>query len=195
MKRRKAIKNIVFYSIGTSLLLSCDNPFSAVYDLQLDKLVFEKEHLKLIDDFSRVILPIQNIEELNAHTTLPFVMQSVNDLYNIEKRALFTKGYTTFDSYFERNFSKSWKDANQDEKMTIVNQLNTMKAKPWKEVQATKDVIKYFFDVLKKENLQYLRTCEYIQRNIRLYEMAPDRYNGSFLVSELKAKHKSSYGE
>ena len=46
--------------------------------------------------------------------------------------------------------------------------------------------IQGFYDIVKSESIKYLKTSEYYQRKVNYYEMAPGRFKGDILISELR---------
>jgi len=97
MKRRKAIRNIVLFSLGTGMIYSCKDKYEAIKQLNLKHLQAESSHLDILDDLSKLIVPIKDIPELAEHTALPFIMNMVDNVYNPKDRKLFVDGYKSFD--------------------------------------------------------------------------------------------------
>jgi hypothetical protein len=186
MNRRDVSKTLFLFTLGSGLLISCSDPFKAVKNLGLTQINFKNNDLRLVDEISRIILPIQNIEVLKDHTLLPFVMKSINDLYNEKKRELIQTVYTNWDEYFTQLTDRTWIKASEKEKFEFIESIKHFENKSIEEVQSTKDKLAYFFNAIKSENELYLSTCEFILRNKRAYEMAPGRYNGSYPLSKLQ---------
>lgn len=185
MKRRKVIKGIFLFSLGTPFIFSCTDPFQAVKSLKLDKLIFNNEHLSCIDKMSKAILPIHHISALSDHTTLPFVMKMVNDLYSPEDQKIFEEVYTNSAEYFKEILPDDWSDINTEipnESLLLLNQKAREKISD-KNSRSYK--LARFYNILKKENLQYLRTSQFIQENYRYHDLVPGRYDGNFPISEL----------
>ena len=194
MKRRNVVKGIFLFSLGTPLLFSCSDPFKAVKSLGLDKLNFNNDQLSFIDKMSTTILPIQKIEALAQHTTLPFIMKTINDLYAKKDRDLMEDIYTNASSYMQEvlKFDTTNEDPLTWENMIV--QLNEMSKEMPSEENSTPYKLFKFYNILKSENLQYLRTSQYIQENYRYYELVPGRYDGNFPIAELP-KIKETHGE
>lgn len=185
MRRREAIRNVVVFSLGTSFLYSCTDPFTAIRELQLMNLSFSDTDLNVLDKLSKVILPIQQIPELATHTALPFILKQVNDLQPEKERQLFQRGYELFPSYFEAKTGMKFKEADDttiQEFLSILNKLEIDR----QDSNSPSSEIYTLYQNIKNENLLYLRTSEYFQRENRFYEMAPGRFDGNLPISELK---------
>ena len=188
MKRRIAVKNIFYFTLGAGVLYSCTDPYKAVKDLGLTKFKFTNDNLSIIDELSRIILPIQNIEAMKEHTTLPFIMNIVHDLYNFKKRSIFESAYSKFTEFFQTKNSLSWAKATDIDKSNFVESIIIQDPIAFEKIQTDDQEVKYFLDILKKENLQYLRTSEYILRDVHFYEMAPGRFDGSYPILNMISK-------
>ena len=185
MKRRNAVKGIFLFTLGTPLLFSCSDPYSAVNSLGLQNLQFVNNDLRIIERISRLIVPINNIPQLAEHTTLPFLMKVVNDVYKAEDRMIFEEAYKNFPAYFNKLTNSEIAQCDDATLEAILRKLNSREGKQAEKISTMDDKIKRFYDILKSENLQYLRTSKHIMEQYRYYEMAPGRYNGDFPISEL----------
>ncbi|MDA9773673.1 hypothetical protein N9B82_01840 [Saprospiraceae bacterium] len=185
MKRRNAVKGIFLFTLGTPLLFSCSDPYSAVNSLGLQNLQFENNDLKIIERISRLIVPINNIPQLAEHTTLPFLMKVVNDVYKAKDKMIFEEAYKNFPAYFNKLTNSELANIDDRSLETMLKKLNSSDRKPADKISTMEDKIIRFYDILKSENLQYLRTSKHIMEQYRYYEMAPGRYNGNFPISEL----------
>ena len=179
MKRRKAIRNIVLFSLGTGIIYSCKDKYEAIKQLNLKYLLAEPSQLDIIDDLSRLIVPLQNIPELVEHTALPFIMNMMDDISKPKYRQLFIDGYQSFDTEILALKGKKYMDLLLEEKQILLSELNekTIKASP---------ALYALYDTVKGKSIQYLTSSEYFQRKINYYEMAPGRFKGDVLLSELQ---------
>ena len=98
MKRRKAIRNLVLFSLGVGVIYSCKDKYEAIQQLNLKYLKADPNQLDLLDDLSKLIVPLQQIPDLINHTALPFIMNTVDKLYDAKDRQLFVDGYSNFDA-------------------------------------------------------------------------------------------------
>lgn len=182
MKRRKAIRNIVLFSLGTSIIYSCKDKYEAIRKLNLKHLIVENSHLDTLDDLSRFIVPLQNIPELAQHTALPFILNMIDNVFDEKERLIFVKGYQNFDDEVLRITGKKYHDLDLSEKQNFLEAMNeeTLEAPP--ELYAV-------FNAVKAKSIQYLTTSEYYQRKINYYQMAPGKFRGDVLLEELQNKN------
>lgn len=179
MKRRTAIRNIIFFSLGTGIIYSCKDKYEAIKMLDLKYLHLETNHLDLLDELSNLIVPLQGIPELENHTALPFIINSVDKLYDADDRQLFVDGYTSWDAEIAMLKGKKFSKMELEEKQDLIEELNEEK------VVASPALYKVF-NILKSSGIRYLSNTEYYQRSVNYYEMAPGRFRGDVLLSELK---------
>lgn len=65
--------------------------------LNLKHLITNNSQLELLDDLSRLLVPLQSIPDLAEHTALPFILNMVDKVYESEDREIFAQGYAGFD--------------------------------------------------------------------------------------------------
>ena len=179
MKRRKAIRNLVLFSLVAGVIYSCKDKYEAIKLLNLKYLKAEPNQLDILDDLSRLIVPLQSIPELIDHTALPFIMNNVDKVFEPEDRQLFIDGYTSFDTEIATLKGKKYSEMEDEEKQLLLAELNE------EELVAT-PALYAVFNTIKSKSIQYLTTSEYYERKINYYEMAPGKFHGEVLVSELK---------
>ncbi len=179
MKRRKALRNLVLFSLGAGLIYSCKDKYEAIKQLKLKNLQVEPYHLDLLDDLSKVILPLHQIPELKDHIALPFILNMVDKVYDSKDRQMFIDGYMTFDSEVMLLQGKKYSEMEIADKQLLITKLNEEKLVASLELYAV-------FNTVKAKSIQYLTNTEYYQRKINNYEMAPGRFRGDVLLTELK---------
>ena len=179
MKRRKVIRNLVLFSLGAGVIYSCKDKYEAIKQLNLKYVQTESNQLDIMDDLSKLIVPLQQIPELIDHTALPFILNSVDKLYDSEDRQLFIEGYKTFDTEIATLKGKPYSEMEEVEKQPLLAEINEEKLIASPELYAV-------FKTIKNKSIQYLTTSEYYQRKVNYYEMTPSRFHGDVLVTELK---------
>lgn len=179
MKRRDAVKGIILFSLGTGIIYSCTDKYKAIRDLSLKYFNPVDSELDLIETLSKAIVPLDMIPELADHTPLPLMFTMLDDVYQKEKKDVFLAGYQNFNKTLEAAGKKKFGKMNKEEQTALLSSLNNREEGIDKTMQS-------FFDIVKRESLRYLKTSEYYQRKINYYEMAPGRFNGDVLISELK---------
>jgi len=179
MKRRDAVKGIILFSLGTGILYSCADKYKAIKDLNLNHFEPKDSELDLIEQLSNMIVPFQSIPELANHTALPLMFIMLDDVYKPEERVFFTDAYQSFDEIVEASEQKNFSQMNQDEQNSFLSRLNVHE-------EGIDQRLIGFYDIIKNESLRYLKTSEYYQRKVNYYEMAPGRFKGDVLISELR---------
>lgn len=179
MKRRDAVKGIILFSLGTGIIYSCADKYKAIRELELDHLTPKDSELDLVDVLSQAIVPFHSIPELANHTALPLMFTMVDDVYEDGDRNDFQSGYQNFDLVAEAMAGKKFTQMKTEEQDSLIARFNSKE----EGIDAT---AQRFYDMVKKESLRYLRTSEYYQRKVNYYEMAPGRFKGNVLISELK---------
>ncbi|MDF1699384.1 MAG: gluconate 2-dehydrogenase subunit 3 family protein [Saprospiraceae bacterium] len=179
MKRRNAVKSILLFSLGTGIIFSCTDKYKAVRDLTLDHFKPTNSELDIIEQLSNMIVPLKTIPELENHTPLPFIFTMLDDIYAPQDRIAFMDGYQNFNEWVAATHQKTFTQMDEKERLDFVSSLNSRQDGIDKRMQN-------FFDIVKKESIKYLKTSEYYQRKVHYYEMAPGRFKGDVLLSELK---------
>ena len=103
----------------------------------------------------------------------------LDDVYKPEDRTTFLEGYQYFDEWVKNLEGTMFSKMNNEQQNTLLNRLNDKEEGIDQKLQA-------FYDIVKNESIRYLRTSEYYQRKVNYYEMAPGRFKGDVLLSELK---------
>ena len=183
MKRRNALKGIVLFSLGSSMIYSCTDPFQAVKDLNLDFVKPENPQMEIIDSISKLAVPFQKIPALAEHTALPFILKMVDDIYEPKNRDEFIAGYQSFDTDVKTLTQKSFGKLEGAEQIALLKRLNNKEEGLPKGMQNV-------YDVIKSESLSYLRNSEYYQRKVNYYEMAPGRFKGDVKLADLQNANK-----
>jgi hypothetical protein len=177
MKRRKAIKGMVLFALGSQIVYSCKDKYQAIKSLPLNNLPLSDKDLALIDQLSTNILPLQNIEALKDHTTTPFILTMANDCLSPEDRSKFIKGYQEFDNYVKGKLNKELAALTIEEFQSLMETIQ-------KEIDRENPMPVHFFSsYVRDKNIQYLTSSEYFLTTYRAYEMAPGFYNGCVPLS------------
>ena len=183
MKRRTALKGIVLFSLSTGILYSCKDKYEAVRNLGLKYFKPKNDELDLLENLVNVIVPFRNIEGLENHTSLPLLFTMLDDVYKEKDRQDFMFGYQNLDALLKEEYGGKFSRLDAEKQKEIVNRLNSGD-------KTLDEQYLSFYNILKNESLRYLRTSEYYQRKINYYEMAPGRFNGDVLITELKNRNE-----
>ena len=179
MKRRDAVKGIILFSLGTGIIYSCTDKYKAIRELGLTYFNPKNEELDLIEKLSQAIVPFNSIPELVNHTALPLMFTMLDDVYEKEERDIFQNGLQNFDLIIEKSEGKKFSKMKEEEQASLLSRLNNGE-------EGMDKVAQSFFDIVKGESIRYLKTSEFYQRKVNYYEMAPGRFDGDVLISELK---------
>ena len=182
MKRRKAIRNIVLFSLGTGIIYSCKDKYEAIKQLHLKHLIIDTKQLDILDDLSRLIVPLQNIPELADHTALPFIMNMVEHVFEEKDRQAFMKGYQSWDQEILSIKGRAFSAMKIEEKQQLLSEVNEASLRASPELYTV-------FNTVKEKSIQYLTTSEYYQRKVNYYQMAPGKFKGDVLLVDLKNKN------
>lgn len=179
MKRRNAVKGIILFSLGTGIIYSCTDKYEAIRALGLNHFEPLDTELRLIETLSQAIVPFNLIPELSNHTALPLMFTMIDDVYDQADRDAFQKGYQHFDKIIESSEKKKFSKMNELEREALLSRFNDHEI-------GMDEVAQSFYDIVKKESIRYFKSSEYYQRKVNYYEMAPGRFNGDVLLSDLK---------
>lgn len=181
MKRRTAVKSIVLFSLGGTMLYACKDKYEAIKSLNLNYLQPENAELDILSDLVERIVPMKGIPALEEHTSLPFILKMVNDCYPVKARDKFVEGYQTFATFVEENTGKAFNRCSEEEKADLLSTLNL-------DGTQGEDLPSYLalFRTLKSEGLNYLVNTEHVQRQVRYYQMAPGYFKGDVAISDIK---------
>lgn len=161
------------------MIYSCTDPYQAIRDLNLDFIKPEDGQMDIIDSISKLVVPLDKIPALAQHTALPFILKMVDDIAKPADRDKFIDAYTSFDLDVEALTQKKYSAMSAEAQTALLDRFN-------KKEQGLAEGAQSMFDTIKGLSLQYLTSSEFFQRKVNYYEMAPGRFKGDVLVSELQ---------
>lgn len=174
MNRRSAVRNFIVFSAGSVLLPSClqreSNPDTAYRNLTVTA-----EEEKLLAVLTESILPTTGIpgaKELSSHL---FVLMMVDDCFPTEDQKEFSSGLTGFDVFSRKQTGQSFATTLPGQRKELLTLLENKKEIPG-------DILS-FYGTTKKLTMQSFTGSRYYLTNVRVYEMAPGRFHGSFPVT------------
>ncbi|MBK8701895.1 MAG: gluconate 2-dehydrogenase subunit 3 family protein [Saprospiraceae bacterium] len=182
MKRRKALQNLIFFSIAANALVSCKDKNEVLATLHLDKIKLPDDELAVIDDMVQKIFPVNSVAMFRNHSALPFVLQMLNDCYGPEDHIVLSRGVAELNGMAFKKYSHQYLECSENEKNEMLKSLNARQ-----EAEATPSV--RLVSILKSETLMYFTTTELFLRKYRLYEMSPARYLGCIKKEDVKTKN------
>ena len=177
MKRRKALKGMVLFALGTQIVYSCKDKFTAIKSLPLSNLPLNDKHIGVIEELSNKILPLSNIEALKDHTTTPFVLTMANDCLSEEDRGKFIEGYQQLDNFTKDKTGKTLPSMNDKEFQAFFDLIKE------EYNPENPDPVHFLIRYVRDKNIQYVTSSEFFLTTYREYEMAPGFYNGCVTLS------------
>lgn len=164
------------------MFYACKDKYEAIKSLNLAHLQPIDAELDILSDLAERIVPLRGIPALQEHSSLPFILKIVNDCYPAKLRDKFRQGYQQFVSYAAEKLGKPYADSSDEEKMGLLHTLNVDETK--EETQVSDALA--LFRILKSEGINYLVNTEYLQRNVRYYQMAPGGFEGCVVLADIQ---------
>jgi hypothetical protein len=179
MERRRALQAIVFLSIGSNTIISCKNNHQAISELGLKNIKPSDRDVDLIDAITKTIFPIENVPMFKGHTSMPFVLKMVDELYTKEDREKYLQGMKAFDELSNSGYKKSFIELSKEEKIALMKQIIDSKEE---------NAAKHFFEVTRNQTITYFTSTEDYLRGIKKYEMAPGRWTSCLKIDQIQSK-------
>ena len=168
MKRRSAVKSIIFFSLAGSTLLSCENENQVWALIKFNRIKLSAHQQQLLESLAYTILPIQKVKGWESIALAPVAMQLIDYCYAEDEIAIFFEGLKNLDKKARLEYHKPFLSCTEKEKSKMVNSWSQNE----KAEAAESKTIAFF----KKELLHSLTTTEDYLRKYKMYEMAPARY-------------------
>ena len=167
MQRRTALKTVAL-SIGSVITLPAWANAWSINSLQ-------NQHFNL--SFSKETLLAEIVETIIPKTDTPgakdleinkFVMKMVADCYDKKAQEIFAKGLNSVDNIANKDYSKSFKQCDEKQKLAVLNSM----------MSSSNNDDKDFVTLVKNITIQGYLNSEYVMTNLRIYEFVPGRYHG-----------------
>lgn len=174
MKRRTAIRNVIFFSAGAALLPSCVQQDSKA-SITLKNLAVTGEQEKLLAELSEFILPTTAVPGAKQLASHQFVLMMVDDCYKKEEQQQFVKGLQVFNNFSKEKTGDSFVNTDAAKRSALLKLIESKENIP--------EEIKAFYDSAKRLTIQSFTGSKYYLTEVRKYEMVPSRFHGCFPVS------------
>ena len=165
MKRRSAIRNVVFISAGAALLPSCLGK-NKVVSIPLKNISLTGSQEDMLKALSEAIIPktksFIGANDLKAHE---FVLTMVDDCYKPEEQKEFTEGLKSFDKLSHNKFGQIFKSFTPQQKKELLTAIESKKDIP-------EDVLK-FYGIVKRHTVQAFTSSKEYMTDIRHYKIVP----------------------
>lgn len=173
MKRRTAIKNLLFVVGGVMVIPSCLHKEDQA-SIPLHHLKIDGEQEKLLAELVGTIIPTTHVPGAKDTYTHRHVLRMVDDCFDKDVQAQFTKGLKEVDRLAKDRFHTSFAQSTPQQREQIVADLEKR--------SKDKDDLSTFYSTVKKLTIQGYVNSKYVQTNVFHYELVPGRYNGAFPV-------------
>lgn len=174
--RRIAIRNLLIVTAGAAFLPSC---FQGKVSIDLKNLDINADHENILASLTETIIPktdTPGAKDVAAHL---FTLKMVDDCYNKEEQKNFMLGFEEFNKMIERKYSTPFNKLDSQQQEEILSQLEKGTDIP--------EVIKSFYLSARSLTVLCYTTSEYYLKEVKKYSMIPGKYQGSVLVTDLKA--------
>jgi len=173
LSRRQALKQLAFVSAGMALIPSCMQDRSKS-TLLLKKIKVSPADEAMLAELCETIIPktdTPGAKDLSAHL---FVLMMIDECSKKEDQDAFINGIKSFNEFNKQTISKSFLDANQEERITVLKKILLIKDE--------KSPVLTFFNDLKKRTIQAYTSSEFFLSKVQVYELIPGRYHGCVLA-------------
>lgn len=190
MERREALKALAIITGGAVLVPSCNfsnkDILAAYSNLQVTPTL-----QKLLGSVTDTIIPAGSIKGAADINVQDFILVMVNDCMNEEQQSTFMTGLSAFDAYSKKTGGKSFEKLTPEARTSVVQMGLALAKEQNGEEEHTAapnpdEAIADFLKITKRFTIQGFMMSEYIQTEIKPYEMIPEKYNGAVLLAELK---------
>ena len=195
MQRRDALKALALLTGGAVLVPSCDfmkeDILVAYRNLQVTPSL-----QKLLAAIADTILPAGTIKGAADLSVQDFILVMVNDCMKEEKQKVFMQGLSAFNGYSKKAGGKSFAKfakLTPEEKSTVVLAGFDIKNEPaenenekQKLARENEEAVRECLQITKRFTIQGFMMSQYIQTEIKPYQLIPGEYQGAVLVSDIK---------
>jgi len=192
MQRRDALKALALLTGGAVLVPSCDfmkeDILAAYRNLQVTPSL-----QKLLAAIADTIIPAGTIKGAADISVQDFILVMVNDCMKEEKQKVFMQGLSAFIDYSKKAGGKSFAKLTSEQKSAVVLAGFDIKNEPaenenekQKLTRENEDAVRECLQITKRFTIQGFMMSQYIQTEIKPYQLIPGEYQGAVLVSDIK---------
>lgn len=176
MNRREAIAKVAWIMggtvLGAELFMStgCNISDKGVGDL------FDSDQVRLLDEIAETILPQTSTPGAKAAKVGEFIPVMVRDCYSKEDQKVFTKGLSTLEKAFEKEYGQSFMNSDTAKRTAFLTMLD----KEQKEFARNKkpEEPNHYFSMMKQLTLLGFFTSEVGATQALRYLPVPGKYDG-----------------
>lgn len=167
MKRRTALKNVLFSATGLLTLPAWGNSWNAE-TLKITQSIFTSNQAQILDILVDALIPSGEIIGAKDLETSVFISKMLADCYEKPIQESFKNGLENTDKLAKEAFSKNIIDCDKIQRNELLVKLSTSMGSQQKE----------FFALLKQLTVLAYTTSEYVLTKHYNYVMAPGHYYG-----------------
>ncbi|NCD69907.1 gluconate 2-dehydrogenase subunit 3 family protein [Mucilaginibacter agri] len=195
MDRRTVIKNLALVIGGAALLPSCLHETGKA-SIALKKINVSADQEKFLADVAETIIPkttTPGAKDLSLHL---FVLKMVDDCFSKNDQDAFMSGLDKLKADAETRFGKSFGEASQAQRESLLNELEKKQAENQKaqgknaKKPADADDRLTFYGITKGETIYGYTNSKYFMTKEIVYELVPGRYNPDYPAKNFKATLK-----
>jgi len=176
MKRRTAIRNVIFLSAGATFLPSClQQDKNTAASIALKNIQVNGTQEKLLAELSEFILPTTTTPGAKQLASQQFVLMMVDECFKKEEQEKFVKGLQDFDAFAKKQSGETFSDADAAKRTSLLKAIESRKDIP--------EEILEFYGAAKRLTIQSFTGSKYFLTEVRKYDMVPGRFHGCFPVS------------
>jgi len=167
MKRRTALRNVLFSATGLLALPAWGNGWNAEF-LKKTTSIFTPNQAQILDVLVDALIPSSDIIGAKDLETSAFINKMLADCYEKAIQENFKIGLENADKLAKESFSKSLAECDKIQRNELLNKMSTSSDTPLKE----------FFTLLKQLTVMAYTSSEYVLTKHYNYVMAPGHYYG-----------------
>ena len=172
MKRRTALKNVLFSATGLLTLPAWGNSWNA-HSLPIFDTIFTANQAQILDVLVDALIPSSEIVGAKDLGTSAFINKMLADCYEKSVQENFTIGLENADKLANETFAKNLSACDKIQRNELLKKLSTSTDTPQKE----------FFTLLKQLTILAYTSSEYVLTKHYNYVMAPGHYYGCVNVA------------
>ncbi len=167
MKRRTALKNVLFSAAGMLTLPAWGNSWNADSFNQTSS-IFTENQAQILDILVDSLIPSSDIIGAKDLGTSAFINRMLADCYEKNVQENFKVGLESADKLAKETFLKSLNDCDKTQRNELLLKLSSSVDSQQKD----------FFSLLKQLTVLAYSTSEYVLKKHYNYVMAPGHYYG-----------------
>ncbi|MBC8034284.1 MAG: gluconate 2-dehydrogenase subunit 3 family protein [Chitinophagaceae bacterium] len=179
MKRRTAIRQLVYITGGTLLIPACLNREDKA-TLSLTNISVTGSQEKLVAELAETIIPQTTTPGAKAIGAPLFIWTMLNDCYAKEDQQRFMGGLVAFDKAYSDGNERSFLESDTTQRIAFLTKLSAEKDK--------KSDIHYFASNARKLTIQAYTNSKYFLTEVEPYELIPGRFKGCVPVQKNNTK-------